>query len=923
MPTASKSRRVIRVLYVTGASVSRKPVLEALTADSGFRVTRVTARQEFDNELAEGGIDVVLSDSDGLGFENTQVIDFARLKCPGLPIIVLDGAGSIEAAVDAMRRGASDYVAVTPSGIRDLPSRIRSALERPGPGQERTGVTLAEVDSRENENENELRSAINKMDDLVFLLNEHGVFTGYLQSLVRPDLYAPPEAFLGKPFEEVLPPDVARLLGDASDRLAAGGPSQRFEYSLDIADETRWFSATVSVRDCDGQFVGVTVVARNITERKLAESALKESEARYRLLAENAKDVIWTSELDLRMTYVSPSVESLRGFTASEAEAQSLDENLTPASVELAMQALAEELAAVEDTSHVTSRVRTLELEQLCKDGSTVWAEAKMSFLVGDDGRPVGILGVSRDISERKHVEETLRRSEKELQRLFDEAPVGYHELNSEGCIARANQTELHMLGYAADEMIGRPVWEFSGSPKDVRKAVRAKLSGAVPTGGPFERFYRCKDGTLLPVLIEDRLLRDANGQITGIRSTIQDITERKRAEEAIRAKNKQLLQKQKLEAVGSLAGGIAHEFNNLLQVIQGYTQFVLEDLSPSDQRRQDLQRVVEAADTAAKLTSQLLNFSRRDTLGLEDVNPNDMVRELVKLLHPLIGERIQLEVSVSEQVSDVHADRALLQQALMNLCLNARDAMPSGGKLTIKTETSVLDETFAERDSELRPGSYVQITVTDTGCGMSPEIMQRAFEPFFTTTDVGEGTGLGLAMVYGVVQQHEGTVHVSSEPGSGTTFRVYLPAFSGRSAPKEPPEILPAREGNETILVAEDEPLVREVVVRILRGAGYSTLAAEDGEQAVGLVAQHGARISLALLDAVMPRMNGREAYRQIMRLNPEMKVIFCTGYDATSGQTDLADVGDLPVMGKPFRMDVLLRLIRTVLDSTSDAAR
>ncbi|HID77709.1 MAG TPA: response regulator [Planctomycetaceae bacterium] len=400
-----------------------------------------------------------------------------------------------------------------------------------------------------------------------------------------------------------------------------------------------------------------------------------------------------------------------------------------------------------------------------------------------------------------------------------------------------------------------------------------------------------------------------------------QEIEYRRQVEETLEKKEAQLRQAQKMEAVGTLAGGIAHEFNNLLQAIRGYTTFAMDDLEPGQQAHQDLEQVVAAVDRAASLTSQLLRFSRAETLEREHLNLNDTVRIVIKMLRPLIGEHIDVEAHLGEDVCPVYADPGSLQQVLLNLCINARDAMPLGGKLTITTRTVVITDAESENYPDIGPGVYASIAVTDTGCGMPPEVKDRVFEPFFTTKGVGKGTGLGLAIVYGVVRQHKGTIDVYSEPGRGTTFRIYLPASHEDVAATASGGHEDVPGGTETILIGEDDAVVREVAARVLRRAGYTVLEAQDGDEVVRMFDEHGRRVSLVLLDVVMPKLDGHAVYAELKRRHPGVPVIFCTGYDPRADQTQFVHEAGIPVVEKPFDPVRLLQLVRRTLDEQAGA--
>lgn len=393
----------------------------------------------------------------------------------------------------------------------------------------------------------------------------------------------------------------------------------------------------------------------------------------------------------------------------------------------------------------------------------------------------------------------------------------------------------------------------------------------------------------------------------------LEELVEQRTTE--LREQAAALQQKQKMEAVGSLAGGIAHEFNNLLQVIQGYTGFAQQGLAEDDQRFQDLAEVLKAADRAASLTSQLLCFSRTDQSETRVIPIAPMLEDLARLLKPVIGEHIALTIEPADDCR-VMADPSGLQQALLNLFVNARDAMPAGGDLVLATRTETLSAADCQRHGLNSPGPYVCFSLTDTGEGMSTDQIDRIFEPFFTTKEVGKGTGLGLAMVHGFVERHHGLIKVESEVGRGTTFRVYLPVVDEPTVEESDADDGVAIGGVETLLIAEDEPMVRRVAQRILTDAGYQVLCAENGQQAVELFAQHQADIALTLLDVVMPKMTGREAYELIREMDPCAHVVFCTGYDPETSHAASFDQEDLTLVQKPYDPPHLLRTIRNVLD-------
>jgi len=419
------------------------------------------------------------------------------------------------------------------------------------------------------------------------------------------------------------------------------------------------------------------------------------------------------------------------------------------------------------------------------------------------------------------------------------------------------------------------------------------------------------------------RLTRAAQLKVTQLQTMVEqqtaklrrEIEERKRAEEELRKKEEQLRQKHKLEAIGSLAGGIAHEFNNLLQAISGFTDFAMDKLQPDGEPYQDLKNVMSAADRAAEITAQLLNFSRQQPARKAPHDVNEIVAATVNMIRPMLGEHLDLDLSLAVDPGKVLADSGMITQALLNLCLNARDAMHAGGRIQITTRRGKLPPDLGAGEESPRPA--VLASVIDAGSGMSPEVQRQIFDPFYTTKDVGEGTGLGLAVAYGTVQEHGGDIVVESKEGVGTKATIALPLLDEPAATLALPSDAPgnAPSGTETILVAEDEPLVRDVIVRILRYSGYKVLQAADGEDAVRVFQEHQNEISLLLLDVLMPRMTGPEAFGSIRRLEPDIPAVFCTGYNPSMEPSGLPLTENVPVLGKPVERCELLQTLRDTL--------
>src|SRR5213079_1806540 len=425
------------------------------------------------------------------------------------------------------------------------------------------------------------------------------------------------------------------------------------------------------------------------------------------------------------------------------------------------------------------------------------------------------------------------------------------------------------------------------------------------------EATWKRRDGRLLTVQLSVRAVRNAAGRVEYYETFVRDVTDQRRLQQ-------QVLQSQKLEAVGRLAGGVAHDFNNLLTVITSYSDLVLEGLAPGDAKRDDLEQVRKAADGAAALTRQLLAFSRQQVVEPRVVSLNTVVEGLQKILRRVIGEDIELAITLSPDLESVRADVGQLEQVLMNLVVNARDAMPTGGRLTVETANVEHDPEYARDREAAAVRRFAMLAVTDTGCGMDEATKARIFEPFFTTKETGKGTGLGLATVYGVVKQSGGDIWVYSEPGQGTSFKVYLPRVTEAPEPTRPgPAAAAPLRGSETVLLVEDDEMVRTLTRRMLEARGYTVLSASRGEDALGVVERHDGPIDLLVTDVVMPGMSGRAVAQRLLELRPGLKVLYLSGYtDDAIVRHGMLEPG-IAFLQKPFSADALARKVREVLDA------
>jgi PAS domain S-box-containing protein len=607
-------------------------------------------------------------------------------------------------------------------------------------------------------------------------------------------------------------------------------------------------------------------------------------------MVEKIPAVVWTTDLGYRLTSLSGSALVSLGVRADEHIG-----NLV-ASLFAGTRALDAHCAAA------TGQGGTFEAEIGRRD-----LQARVEPVRNAEGRITGTIGVGLDNTDQLVAHRALRLSEQSYRSLIEDAPYAICRCSSNGDLLQVNRAMLEMLGYSEPDLLVRNLrWDIFAEPTSFDDFL-VLLRGSAACQGFDGRWLR-QDGTCVSVSVGGRSARDSAGGLSYLDVVAENVTQRKHLED-------QLRQAQKMQAIGQLAGGIAHDFNNMLTVIRGQIEVMAEEMLASDPFRPRIEEVERASERATALTRQLLAFSRRQVLQTKVLDLNSVIANLNQMLVRLIGENIELDFLPAADLWPVKVDPGQMEQVLMNLAVNARDAMPEGGKLVIETSNVSHGRVCLDRNNAIEISDHVLVTVRDTGHGMDDETRARIFEPFFTTKQAGRGTGLGLSLVYGVIKQSGGYITAESVPGQDTMFKIYLPRTNGPKEETARHSPTPVPNGHETILVAEDDESIRQLVASFLRSHGYHVLTAADGSNALEILQEHGPRIDLLLSDVVMPKMGGRELAQGLRKKMPRLKVVLVSGYAGDPERTSGLEAARF--VQKPFSMHHLASTVREVLDS------
>ncbi|WP_167527733.1 hybrid sensor histidine kinase/response regulator [Desulfosarcina alkanivorans] len=751
------------------------------------------------------------------------------------------------------------------------------------------------------------RSFVNNSSDLFYRTGLDGKISYISPSVYKLSGYTVKEAIGMNMAEQIyLFPEERKIF---IEKLHDKGQVVNFEAQLKRKDGAVWWASTSAhlYRDRDGKVLGVEGITRDITGLQTANQALKESEERFRLAFLTIPDAINLNRVsDGVYIDINEGFTDLTGYTREDVIGKpSLDINIWKAS---------EDRKRLVDELMKTGHVKNLEARFVRKNGEV--GIGLMSARILHINNEDVIQSITKDITERKNAERSLQQSEKRLRLITDNMADVVSQVDAAFKVIYTSPSLKRIFGYLPHEIEGKRGTDMI-HPDDLERILKVaeKARRQCAQSVLLQYRYRHANGDYVWVESAVRLLYDERGQSKGAILGTRDISDRKQAEKEKEVLEKQLIQSQKLESLGRLAGGVAHDLNNLLSPILGYSELLLDDLAMQAQHKEKIEQINMAGMRARDLVSQLLAFSRKQTLKVRSVNVNDVLADIGKLLERTIREDIEISICQCPHIKPVMADTGQIEQVIMNLALNAADAMPEGGKLTIETALAELDETYTSTHPVVNQGEYVILSFSDTGHGMDEGTRLKIFEPFFSTKGK-QGTGLGLATVYGIVKQHHGNIWVYSEPGNGSIFKIYLPTTQKQPmvtpTDKKPSSGLT---GSETILLVEDDTQVRDLAHEILTNHGYTILQAQNGKEALNVCRSHEGPIDLLITDVVMPGMNGKELFSILTKKHPDVQVIYMSGYtENIVSHNGVLDEG-LQFIQKPFTVFNLTAKVRQAL--------
>ncbi|HPS29137.1 MAG TPA: PAS domain S-box protein [bacterium] len=725
------------------------------------------------------------------------------------------------------------------------------------------------------------------------------------------------EKTIGRSNLELFPGSIGKQFHDNDLSVIKSQKLQEFEEVLEQNGSLQYFhSIKFPMRDELGNITGTCGMSTEITDWKNAEKALRESEEKYRLIAENMGNVVTVLDMDLNYTYVSPNIEKSVGFSVDEYLKRKINQSITPESLQLVMKLFEEEMSIEMTGSADPKRSRVVELEEYCKDGSTVWNENIISFIRDENGLPVSVLSVSRDVTEKRKTEKAIRESEIQYRNLANTGLALVWTSGTDKLCNYFNKIWMEFTGRSLEQEIGNG-WTEGIHPDDFSRCLETYAT-AFDKRETFQMEYRLRhaSGEYRNILDIGSPNFNSKEEFVGYIGHCFDITDQKLAETEKEKLKDQLAQAQKMESIGRLAGGVAHDFNNMLSVIIGRTELAMMKTDPKTPVFEELDKIKNAAERSSKLTGQLLAFARKQVITPKVVSLNDELGKIFEMLKRLIGENIKLSWKKGKNLWNIRIDPAQIDQIVTNLCINSKDAIEGAGRIVMETENvTITQENLADLPG-INTGDFVILKVSDSGSGMDDETVKHIFEPFFTTKNIGKGTGLGLATVFGIVKQNQGFIYVESKLGNGTVFKIYMPRQIEKiTSPAKEKSADSSTFGEQTILFVEDEPAILEMGELMLQNFGYTVVTANSPQEAIEKAVKYSGNIDLLITDVIMPEMNGRELSKKIIALYPEIKCLFMSGYTADIiAHQGVVNEG-MNFIQKPFSINNLSTTVKKLL--------
>ncbi|MBN1883402.1 MAG: PAS domain S-box protein [Deltaproteobacteria bacterium] len=747
--------------------------------------------------------------------------------------------------------------------------------------------------------EAQYRTLVESSNDAVIVIQNASLvfFNKKLQELLGYDR----SDIINKPFTAFLHPDDAQLVTDNYNLRMSGEPAPSTYELRGFTKKGDTIHAEINVVYTEWKGKPASLVfLRDITDRKRMEETLRESERLHRQLVENANDIIFISDHKGRFELINPIAKRISGYTDQDLIGKPFL-NLIPDSHKRRVKRFyqLQFIKKIHDTY--------LEFPVITKNDATIWIGQNVQSITKND-QIIGYQAIARDITARILAEEALRESEEKYRRIFETSSDAIYLSTIDGSFIDVNPAGEKMLGYTREELPNINIIETYYNPDDfslfIEKMKEEGFAANYPVG------LKKRDGTPLECLITANLITDKTGLVIGFQGIIRDITEKKFLES-------QLFHAQKMEAIGALAGGMAHNFNNILVGIMGYSEYLLAKKQSEDPDYKALKTINDATIKASDLTRRLLGIARGGDHKPISLNINDVIKRVLPLATGTFHKSIAIETILPPKLPTIEGDPGQLEQCLLNIFINARDAMPNGGVLSITTYNTVLDEDFVKSHLESRVGDYVVVHISDTGIGMPSEVREHVFEPFFTTKGHSDGFGLGLSSVYGIIKNHRGFVTVHSEEGKGTTFRLYFPSKTGSVPKKTTDDIRNRLSGDETILIIDDEEIVRDTWCEVLEELGYSVLCAESGEKGLNIFSTRRETIDVVILDYILPKMGGSEVFLKLRELQPDIRILMSSGYGGDERFSEFLGMERVGFVKKPARITELTEQIRFLMDS------